>query len=389
MSGFGFSEEQEMFRMVMRDFAQKELAPGAKERAKQEGQFMMAHEELKNIVSKMNIIGLGISTEYGGQGADWLTMGIAVEEMSKADMNMGALPVLPALVAKAMDIGGVSHEVKQKYISAMCRGECLPCLALTEPDFGSDAAAIRMKAVREGDYYILNGEKTSVSGGMTADIAFLFAKTDLEAGFKGVTSFIVPLDLPGVSRSPILDMGFKSATRASIFFDNVRIPVDHRLSEEGKGFYMLMGTFDVLRVFLSLSVLGGAETSIDEAIEYVKLRTAFGKPIARFEGVSFKIAEHATWIEAAKLLCYRTLWLADQGAVHTKEAAMCKWLCPVVACNAIHDALLIHGHVAYSEELPIEQRLRDAIGFQMADGTAEIMKLIIARLLIGKEAKPY
>ena len=136
-------------------------------------------------------------------------------------------------------------------------------------------------------------------------------------------------------------------------------------------------------------MLGAAETSLNEAIAYSKQRTAFVQPIARYEGVSFKIAEHATRIEAAKLLCFRTFWLADQGVTHTKEAVMCKWFCPVVAREAIHDALLIHGHVAYSEEHPIEQRLRDAIGYELADGTADIMKLIVAQVLIGKEARPY
>jgi cyclohexanecarboxyl-CoA dehydrogenase len=388
MSGFGFSEEQEMFRKMVRNFSQKELAPGAKERAKQEGNREMAQKWSKKIAS-VDLIGLGVPPEYGGQGADWVTVAIAVEEMSKADINLGAFPVLPALMAKSMDIGGVSQEIRQKYLPAMCKGESMLCLSITEPNCGSDVAAIRMKAVREGDHYILNGEKTSVSGGMTADLCYIFAKTDPGAGARGVTSFLAPLDLPGITKSRIPDMGFKNVTRASLFFDDVRIPVDHRLSDEGKGFYMLMGTFDVLRVFLALSVLGAAETSINEAIDYSKQRTAFGQPIARYEGVSFKIAEHATRIEAGKLLCYRTFWLADQGIVHTKEAAMCKWFCPVVAREAIHDALLIHGHVAYSEEHPIEQRLRDAIGYELADGTADIMKIIVARELMGKETRPY
>lgn len=388
MSGFGFSEEQEMFRKTMRDFSRKEIAPGAKERAKQEWQKGTVREWLKRLAA-MDIMGLGVPPEYGGLGADWTTMGIATEEISKADMNLGAYPTLPALIAKAMDFGGVPEEIRQRYLPAMCKGEFMTCLALTEPNCGSDVAAIQMKAVREGDYYVLNGEKTSVSGGMEADLAYLFAKTDPKAGARGVTSFLVPLDLPGMTKSPFSDMGFKNMTRSSIFFDNVRVPADHRLSDEGKGFYMVMGTFDVLRVFIGLSVLGAAETSIDEAIEYSKQRTAFGHPIARYEGVSFKIAEHATRIEAAKLLCYRTLWLADQGLVTTKEAAMCKWFCPVVARDAIHDALIIHGHMAYSKEHPLEQRLRDAIGYEMADGTADIMKLIIAQELIGKEARPY
>ncbi|MDY7033691.1 MAG: acyl-CoA dehydrogenase family protein [Thermodesulfobacteriota bacterium] len=388
MSGFGFSEEQEMFRKMVRDFSKKELAPGAKERAKQEGDYKTAHEWAKRMAA-VDLIGLGVPEKYGGQGADWVTVAIAVEEMSKADINLGAFPVLPALMAKAMELGGVSEEIRKKYLSAMCKGECLTCLSITEPNCGSDVAAIRMKAKREGDDYILNGEKTSVSGGMTADMCYLFAKTDPKAGARGVTSFFVPLDLPGITKSRFDDTGFKNVTRASIFFDDVHVPADHRLSDEGKGFYMLMGTFDVLRVFLAISVLGAAETSINEAIEYSKQRTAFGQPIARYEGVSFKIAEHATRIEAAKLLCYRTFWLADQGQIHTKEAAMSKWFCPVVAREAIHDALLIHGHVAYSTEHPLEQRLRDAIGYELADGTADIMKLVIARELIGKESRPY
>ena len=388
MGGFGFSEEQEMFRREVRNFAQRELAPGAKERAKEEGTPEIAHEWARRIADA-GLAGLGVPPKYGGQGADWVAIGIAVEEMSKADMNLGATPVLPALVTRAMALGGCSEELQQKYLPAMAKGEFLVCLVISEPHCGSDAAELRTRAVRDGDYYTINGEKTSISGSMSSDAGFLFAKTDPAARARGVTSFLVPFDLPGVSRSRIRDMGWIGVTCASIFLDDVRLPADHRLSEEGKGFYMMMGTFDVLRVFLALAVLGGAQTSLEDAINYAKQRTAFGQPIARFEGISFKIAEHATWLEAARLLCYRALWLADQGLPHTKEAAMSKWLAPVVAVNAIHDSLLIHGHVGYSEEYPIEQRLRDAIGFEMADGTAQIMKMIIARELMGREFRPY
>jgi alkylation response protein AidB-like acyl-CoA dehydrogenase len=307
VSGFGFSEEQEMFRREVRNFAQRELAPGAKERAKQEGEPEIAHEWAKKIADA-GLCGLGVPPKYGGQGADWVAIGIAVEEMSKADMNLGGTPVLPALVTRAMALGGCSEGLQQKYLPAMAKGEFLVCLVISEPHCGSDAAEIKTRATRDGDYYIING---------------------------------------------------------------------------------MMGTFDVLRVFLALSVLGGAQTSLEDAITYAKQRTAFGQPIARFEGVSVKIAEHATWIEAARMLCYRTLWLADQELPHGKEAAMSKWLCPVVAVNAIHDSLLIHGHVGYREEYPIEQRLRDAIGYEMADGTAQIMKMIVARELMGREILPY
>ncbi len=378
MAGFGFSEEQEMFRQEIRRFAQRELAPGAKERAKQEGY----SREIMKRMAELGLLSLGVPPEYGGQGADRVTLGVAVEELAKVDMAAGMIGLWPAGLAQFLSHG--SEELRQKYLPAMVKGECTGCLPITEPHCGSDAGAIRTTAIREGDYYILNGEKTSSTMGMMADMGMLPAKTDPQAGIRGITFFLVPLDLPGITRSRFIDMGWRPLTRASIFLDNVRLPVGHRVGEEGKGYYIIAQGFDFQRVGLSIIALSLAQSSLEEAINYAKQRTAFGQPIAKFEGISFKLAEHATYIEVARLLCYRALWLADQGLPHSKEAAMCKWLCPYLAVNAIHDALLIHGHVAYSEDYPIEQRLRDAIGYEMADGTAQIMKLIVARQLLGR-----
>ncbi|OIP88444.1 MAG: hypothetical protein AUK24_07985 [Syntrophaceae bacterium CG2_30_49_12] len=383
MAGFGFTEEQEMFRETVQRFARREIAPGAKERAKKAERPL----ELIKKAADQGLVGLAVPQKFGGSEADWVTVGIAVEEMSKADFGLGMLPVLPGLFSILLT-RYCSEEMQQRYLPAMARGECSGCFAITEADCGSDVAAIRTKAVRDGDHYIINGEKTGVSGGMDAHIAVAPIKTNPQAGAKGISMFVLPLDLPGVSRSRIPDMGFNQISRGTLFLDNVRLPVEYRISEEGKGFYLIMGQFEVLRVFLSIAALGLAQASLTEAIEYAKIRKAFDRPIVQFEGVSFKIAEHATWIEAARLLCYRTLYLADQGLEHNKESAMCKWFCPVVAVNAIHDSLLIHGHVGYSEEHPVEQRLRDAIGFEMADGTANIMKIIISRQLVGREFLP-
>ncbi|MDP2952627.1 MAG: acyl-CoA dehydrogenase family protein, partial [Chloroflexota bacterium] len=269
------------------------------------------------------------------------------------------------------------------------RGDRIICLALTEPGCGSDAAALTTRAVREGDHYVLSGEKTSITQGMQADAALLFAKTDPAARARGVSCFLVPLDLPGVVRSRLPSMGFRPLMAASIILDGVRVPARYRMGEEGRGFHMVMGQFDFIRPCLGLASLGAAQASLEEAIAYAKQRTAFGQPIGKFEGVSFKIAEHLTRVEAARWLCYRTLWLRDQGIPHTKESAMCKWLCPEVAVQAIHDALLLHGHLGYSEEYPIEQRLRDVIGLEIGDGTAQIMKLIITREVLGREFLPY
>ncbi len=236
---------------------------------------------------------------------------------------------------------------------------------------------------------MLNGEKTSVSLGMAADFSIVYAKTDPTAGARGISSFLVPLDLPGISRSHIPDLGLKQIGRISIALDDVRIPSKYLVGEENRGFYGAMLTWDLNRVFIALSNLALAQASLDEAIAYAKERTAFGQPIARFEAISFKIAEHLTLIEAGRLLSYRALWLADQGLRFTKESAMAKWFGTKIAVDAIHDALLIHGHVGYSEEYPIEERLRDAIGNEMGDAPHEIQKLIIARQVFGKEFRPF
>ena len=322
----------------------------------------------------------------GGQGADWISLGIAIEELCRVDPSVGYMAILPGLGFLCLE--QASEEVKQEWIPQMVKGEKICCFAVTEPDAGSDVAAMRVTAIRDGDYYILNGEKAPCGAGIHADAAILFAKTDPKA--KGITCFWLPLDLDGITKTPILHTGMKPATATSLFLDNVRLPGKYRVGEEGKGFYIFAaGGADYLRVCIGLTVLAMAEASLEETIRYISQRYAFGQPIAKFEGVSFKIAQHATLIEAAKLLCYRTLYLKDQGLPHTKESAMCKWWCPEVAFNAVHDCILLHGHVGYAEEYPLEQRLRDVMGFEIADGTAQIMKIIIARELMGKIAIPY
>jgi|YelNatPaOPRAMG01_1025707.scaffolds.fasta_scaffold22593_5 cyclohexanecarboxyl-CoA dehydrogenase len=384
MVQFGFTEAQEMLRREVKDFAQRELAPGAKERAKSP----VLPRDLIRRMGELGFLGISLPEKYGGQGADWVSLGIVVEELSKVDLGMGMLPMGPALAYLCLQQG--AEEVKEEWLPPLIRGEKIPCFCVTEPDCGSDAAAMKTVAMKDGDYYVIKGEKSPISSAWNADAAILFAKTDPTARARGVTCFWVPLDLPGISRTLISHSGWKWNGVASLFFDEVRLHSKYRVGEEGKGFYIFAaGGADYLRVCLALVALAIAQTSLEEAMNYALQRTAFGQPIGRFEGVSFKIAEHATLIEAARLLCYRTLSLKDQGLKHTKESAMCKWWCPEVAFNAIHDCVLIHGHIGYSEEYPLEQRLRDALGFEFADGTAEIMKIIIAREIMGRVAVPY
>jgi cyclohexanecarboxyl-CoA dehydrogenase len=376
MNQFLFDEAQEMFRTELRRFGQKELAPGIQERAKQA---YYPHELIKKIAD-MGVLGLNIPAKYGGQDADSIMIGIAIEELGRADSDVGLPIILSAMMGFMLKKG--SEELQEEWLPAIASGEKIPCLGMTEAEAGSDLVALKTTAVKDDDHYILNGEKNSTTFGVEADVFVLLAKTDPAAGVRGISAFLVPLDFPGVSRTVIPDLGWESVARATIALEDVRIPARYLIGEEGRGFHILMEYLDISRVLLTLAALGAAEASLDDAISYAKQRTAFGQPISNFQAVSFKIAEHATLIEAAKLLSYQALWLKDHGLPHTKEAAMCKWFVAQVAVNAIHDILLIHGHYGYSQELPLELRLRNAIGFELSYGTAEVMKIIIARELM-------
>ncbi|MBI4289808.1 MAG: acyl-CoA dehydrogenase family protein [Chloroflexi bacterium] len=378
MGGFGFTEQQEMFRREVRNFVQKELLPGAKERAGVAG----IPRDIVRKVAGMGLIGLRVPEKYGGQPADWVTVGIAIEELARGDFFTSCLPTQGIFSSYLFE---KNEAICEEWLPAIVKGERTVCLALTESEVGSDAANIKTRAVRDGDVYVLSGEKLSISFGPWADAAILFAKTDPKAGFRGISAFLVPTNSPGVTRSTMPMMGWRPVGQAIITLDNVRVPRGRLLGEEGKGFAAVMTQFDFTRPVLALQALALAQLSLEDAISYAQQRQAFGQPLAKYEGVSFKIAEDLTLVEAARLLCYRALWLREQGLPHSKESAMCKWLGPKVAVRAIHDSLLTHGHVGYSEEYPLQQRLKDAIGFEIADGTAEIMKLIVVREALGKE----
>jgi len=380
---FVFTDEEELFRRQIQEFAQKELTPGVKERAKKTAVDM----KLVKKMADLGLLAMNVPEKYGGQKVSWVTVGIAIEEMSKVDFTVGVLPIgTCGYLGQALSYA--PEYLQDRWFKPVIDGDMLCCLCLTEPDCGSDAVALKTKAVKDGKHYILNGEKTSISWGMQAKVGVVFAKTDPAAGAKGVSAFIVPVDTPGLTKSSIPDMGWPSAQRASFFFDDARIPADHLLGEEGQGFYLAMNVIGVVRVGLTLQAIGHAEGALDEAIAYAKQRTAFGRPLANFQAVSFKIAEEATKLEAARLLCYKALALRDKGERNLKEASMAKWYGARVAMEACHEALLIHGQIGYSEECRAEQRLRNVIGNEIGDGTAEIMKLNISREIIGKEFQP-
>jgi cyclohexanecarboxyl-CoA dehydrogenase len=380
---FQLSPEHEELVRTLRQFARKELATRSREWDRT-GEFPW---DAWKRMGELGLLGLRAPGAYGGQEADLLTAGLAMEEIARGDFSCTYGIQLAGLAGEIIGKNG-TEEMKRRWLPPTTRGEVVIALALTEPGVGSDAANLACRAVKDGDHYVMTGEKSGISLGMVAQAAIVFARTGAERA-RGVTAFLVDLGLPGVSRSALRDMGSHAVGRAVLSFDGVRIPASARLGAEGTGFYQIMQGFDFNRVFIGLAALGTASESLDETMRYVKERRAFGRMLASFEGVSFRIAEMATHIEAARWLAYRTLWLADHGQPYTKEASMVKWWAPKLAVESIHQCLLLHGHYGYTDELPFEQRMRDVIGLEIGDGTAEIMKVIVARELLGRETLPY
>lgn len=379
-----FSSEQEELVRILRQFARRELAPhsAAWDRS---GQFPW---EAWRRMGELGLLGLRVPAVYGGQESDFVTLGIAMEEIGRGDFACTYGIQLAGLAGEILG-RSASEEVKTRWLPPVARGEAVMALALTEPAAGSDAANLACRAERDGGDYVLTGEKSGISLGMAAQSAIVFARTDPAGRARGITAFLVDLAQSGVTRSPLRDMGTRAIGRAVLSFDHVRVPAAYRLGEEGTGFYQVMQGFDYNRIGIALACLGVAQQSLEETMTYVKERKAFGRALARFEGVSFPIAEAATQLEACRWLCYRALWLADQGRPHTKESAMTKWWGPRLSVETIHQCLLLHGHYGYTDELPFEQRMRDVIGLEIGDGAAEVMKMVVARELLGRESLPY
>jgi cyclohexanecarboxyl-CoA dehydrogenase len=377
------SPEHEELVRTLRQFARKELAPHSREWDRS-GTFPW---DAWRRMGDLGLLGLRAPVDYGGQPTDLLTAGLAIEEIARGDFSCTYGLQVAGLAGEIIGRNG-SEAVKRRWLPPTTRGEAVIALALTEPSVGSDAARLACRAVRDGEHYVLTGEKSGISLGMVAQAAIVFARTG-GSGARGVTAFLVELNAPGVSRSALRDMGTHIVQRAVLSFDGVRVPASHRLGEEGTGFHQVMKGFDFNRVFIGLACLGTAQESLDETMDYVKERRAFGRALATFEGVSFALAEAATHVEAARWLAYRALWLADHGQPYTKEASMVKWWAPKLAVETIHKCLLLHGHYGYTDELPFEQRMRDVIGLELGDGTAEIMKVVVARELLGRESLPY
>jgi len=366
-----------------RRFATDRIAPGFQER----DTTRVLDRGVMKAMGEMGFIAPELPEEFGGLGMGSLAAGVIHEEIARADLSISYINLLASLNGQILSQHG-RPDVAKPWLARLLAGDALVAIALTEPRGGSDAANLRLRIERDGDDYIVNGEKTSISAADQADAAVVFGRTGtVESGAHGVTALLIPMDLPGITRSRFDCHGQRAIGRGSLFFENVRVPGSHRLGDENKGFVQVMQGFDFSRALIGLQVLAVARVALEETWAHVAERQAFGQPLSAFQGVSHPLADLDTQVEAARLLCLQALWLKDKGAPHSREAAMCKWWGPKLAYDVVHQCLLLHGHGGYDRGV-MEQRLRDVLGFQLGDGTAQIMKTIIARSRAGRAAVP-
>ena len=379
-----FDQDQTALKETADRFARDVLLPNYQKRENQPFDRDLARE-----MGSLGLIGTDLPEEMGGLGQTSITTGLVAESLAYGDFNMAALPVNVSLNAAVL-LQHASPSITREWVPRMIAGEKLMAICLTEPRGGSDAARIELRARKKGGDYLLSGEKTSITFADCADIFLVFARTgEKEAGARGVSAFFIPENTPGISRSKFNDIGHRVVGRGSLFFDDVVIPEEFRLGPEGSGFTQVMSGFDYSRALIALECVGAARASLDDAWAYAKERQAFGRPIGQFQGVSFPLAEGESIIEAVRQLAFHTLQLREAGLAHTSEAAMCKWMGPKYAVEVIHNCLLTAGHYGYSFDLPHQQRMRDVMGLEIGDGTAGVMKQIIARQKIGRAAVPY
>src|ERR1700724_736971 len=375
---FAFTEEQQDFAKTLAEYSRKVLLPGYRDRA---ASTEFPFDVLRQL-GELGVLGIGLPEEDGGAGAgDPGALGLGTETLAYGDVNVASAPVQVGLIGSQLMYG--TEEVQQRYLPAMIEGRENIAIALTEPGSGSDAGGLTTVARPVKGGWTLTGEKTAISWAMHSSAALVYAREPGTTGARGVSCYLVPLDGDKVTVHHMPGMGCLPLGWGAIHLDDVFRPTSHLLGQPGPGFPAVMSHFDFSRAALGLLCLGAAQASLDEAAVYSTQRDAFGKPIGDNQGVSFPLAEHATYLEAARWLCYRALWLREQGKPHTSLASMSKWWPPVVAKDAIEAAMRIHGNLGYATEFPLQQRFRDVMAYLVADGTAEIQKMVIAREILA------
>ncbi len=372
-----FTEEQKMMRKMVRDFAQTEIAPFVEKM--EEGQFP---REILKKMADLGLMGITMPEKYGGSGMDFTSYIIAINELSKVSATVGVILSVHTSVGTNPILYFGTEEQKQKYIPKLASGEYLGAFCLTEPSAGSDARSIKTKAVKQGDHYVLNGSKVFITNGGEADTYIVFASTDPSKCRQGISAFIVKKDTPGlVIGKDEHKMGLNGSRTVQLTFEDMKIPTENLLGEEGEGYNIAMANLEVGRIGISAQALGIAEAAFEYATNYAKEREQFGKPIAAQQGIGFKLADMATSVEASKLLVYRAANLRTAGIPCGKEASMAKLFASKTAVEVTTEAIQVYGGYGYTKEYPVERLFRDAKVTEIYEGTSEIQRIVIGRHL--------
>lgn len=378
---YDLNEEQKMFRDSIRDFAKNVVEPRAME-IDESGEFPW---DMVEKLRENDILGLPFAEEHGGQGADLLTLCIATEELAKVCVNTSLILGCQELGSTPIKLAA-TEEQKKKYLPPLASGEKLAAFGLTEPEAGSDAAAMKSRAVRKGDKYILNGQKCFITNGGVASTFSVFAMTEPDKGVRGISAFIVEKGFPGFTVGKHENkMGIRGSSTTELIFEDCEIPAENLLGKEGKGFNLAMMTLDRTRSSIGAQGLGVAAGALEYAIGYMKERVQFGRPIAALQGLQFMVADLAMQVEAARSLVYRAACAVDsQEPGFSALSAMAKCFATDTAMKVTTDCVQLMGGYGYMKEYPMERMMRDAKITQIYEGTNQVQRVVISRALLGK-----
>jgi butyryl-CoA dehydrogenase len=377
---FSLTEEQALIRDTVRDFVASEILPAAGQ-LDRESRFP---SEAIARMSELGLLGMAIPEAYGGSGLNSLSMAVAVEELARGSASL-AVTVSVSNSVCAGPIARYGNEAQRRlYLPRLASGEILGGFSLTESDSGSDAAHLRTRAMRDGDFYLLTGDKAWVTNVRVGSLFVILAATDPAQGSRGITAFLVERDSPGFSFGKVEDkMGLRSSLTGGIELQECRVPASNRLGEEGQGFKIAMTTLDGARIGIGAQAVGIARGCLEESIAFARQRQAFGKSIAEFQAIQFMLADMRTAIDSARLLVHRAAWLKDhRREPFSREASMAKLFATEMVNRVAYDAVQIHGAYGYSREYPVERYFRDARVTTIYEGTSEIQRLVIARKLL-------
>lgn len=376
---FELTEEHRQLRDMVRDFAEKELKPIA---ASNDQTCTYPTEAIKKL-GELGLMGITVPTEYGGAEMDPLSYVIVIEEISKVCASTGViLSVNNSLVCEVLKKYG-TEEQKKKYLVPVAEGSKLGAYCLTEPMSGSDAGTQKTVAVRDGDHYVVNGAKNFITNGLQAEVFILFCMTAPEKKNKGVSAFVVENDFPGFELGKDENKtGIRSTSTCTISFTDMKVPAENLIGKEGEGYKMALSILDGGRVGIAAQAVGIAQAALDEALRYVKERKAFGKPLAKFQGLRWMLADMATDVEMSRLLTYQAAYKKSLGGRYSKEAAIAKLVAAEASSRVTNKALQIHGGYGYTKEYPVERFVRDARVTEIYEGTSEVQRLVIANLVL-------